>query len=413
MYVEISSEALSLNQLGRLLSKRPPDSKDGTGNAREIKFAAGRTARGFYVAGGGARYAVSVWNSPVQFVELCRRQNIPNYVHVEQSCVCPHNLAGVKAILSSVLKGKVDPEWKHAGEKISLRVDVGPWAEGRREMDSFALQCGFQGDVIPSPLGSTYHRFEAKADCVLTLRRIFLICYVRTMDRTMMRNGREDKSRITEWAKEMKATGLDFGATGWFRRKGRLRLFGLVPPDAGKSVEGQCKGGDESLHTLRHRRILETLEERLVPGAPATIVEIGCASGQLTEKLLERFPRASLICVDVELKKLKRSHFMRKGGGENRVRCLQQNALYPPGPPPEPVDREGCSALVACEVLEHFPNANAARRFVQIAADYWGAELIVATTPNRDYNARFPPGSDLFEGDPPRRPQFRVFRARV
>ncbi len=67
------------------------------------------------------------------------------------------------------------------------------------------------------------------------------------------------------------------------------------------------------------------------------------------------------------------------------------NAMMPCGGLPGLIQQNGgCDVVVACEFIEHLPSPEDALRVYKLAKYYWGADHIVVTTPNRDYNVNIP-----------------------
>lgn len=74
-------------------------------------------------------------------------------------------------------------------------------------------------------------------------------------------------------------------------------------------------------HAQLQERVAQTLAERLPERVFTSILEVGCGTGLLTGHLLERFPDAEILAIDIapEMVKACREKFPRDGG--SRLRC--------------------------------------------------------------------------------------------
>jgi malonyl-CoA O-methyltransferase len=54
----------------------------------------------------------------------------------------------------------------------------------------------------------------------------------------------------------------------------------------------------QGLQALAYRPVHDAILARLADAAPSTIIDLGCGTGQLTRRLLERFPEATVVAVD-------------------------------------------------------------------------------------------------------------------
>ncbi|MCI4649811.1 3' terminal RNA ribose 2'-O-methyltransferase Hen1 [Phaeodactylibacter sp.] len=137
------------------------------------------------------------------------------------------------------------------------------------------------------------------------------------------------------------------------------------------------------LHEQRHERVVETLRQLDV----RSVLDLGCSSGKLLRRLLmERFPER-ITGMDVSLRALevakKRLNWETMGPKKReRLQLLHGSLTYR--------DRrlEGYDAAVAVEVIEHFdpPRLTAFERAV---FEYARPEVVLITTPNREYNKLF------------------------
>ena len=142
-------------------------------------------------------------------------------------------------------------------------------------------------------------------------------------------------------------------------------------------------GGAVPLNTLRREAVVRTLEE---VGA-ATVIDLGCGSGQLVAALLDNPAFSKVTGVDVSTRALslaeRRLHLDRlPDRRRERLDLFQSSLTYTD-------DRFGeYDAAVLMEVIEHVdpPRLNALERVV-----FGGARPghVVVTTPNCEYNIRY------------------------
>lgn len=158
-------------------------------------------------------------------------------------------------------------------------------------------------------------------------------------------------------------------------------------PDAGIEAKEQ---GEETLETpirlndLRLERVTAVLAE----SKARRVLDLGCGSGKLLQQLLKNREFEEIVGVDVSLSsldiaekrlKLDRMPEMQK----KRIRLIQGALTY------RDARLEGFDAAALVEVIEHLELDRLSA--LEQAVFRWAApRVVVVTTPNREYNAKFP-----------------------
>jgi 3' terminal RNA ribose 2'-O-methyltransferase Hen1 len=119
-----------------------------------------------------------------------------------------------------------------------------------------------------------------------------------------------------------------------------------------------------------------------------TLLDLGCGEGDLIAALAGDTAIDRILGIDVSARELARaterlSKVAMMASRRERIELLQSSLLY--------VDRRltGFEAATALEVIEHL-NPDRLPTFERILFEQTRPRLVVLTTPNREYNARFP-----------------------
>lgn len=180
---------------------------------------------------------------------------------------------------------------------------------------------------------------------------------------------------------------------------------GLRDALPGEPRAADAPGDRTSLHALRHALILKLLGDVGLGGGddampPFHVLDLGCASGELTAAIIRQFEHVHVVAVDADAQRVRRARRAawralaprddrRSGTKSRRVRVLHQNLLYLDLPQ---VDR-GPDVAILSEVIEHFNEADR-QALLKMVRDVVGPSYLVITVPNLDYNAQLgmPPG---------------------
>ncbi|HEY5257246.1 MAG TPA: 3' terminal RNA ribose 2'-O-methyltransferase Hen1 [Candidatus Baltobacteraceae bacterium] len=138
---------------------------------------------------------------------------------------------------------------------------------------------------------------------------------------------------------------------------------------------------------LQERRLTAVAEVLRADGV-GSVVDIGCGEGDLLVEIARDANLTRLVGVDVSMRELERANArlaraLMTGSLRDRIELFQSSALY--------YDRRltGIDAATLLEVVEHIDAA----RLPSLERVIFGEtrpRLVVVTTPNSDYNVRFP-----------------------
>ncbi len=162
-----------------------------------------------------------------------------------------------------------------------------------------------------------------------------------------------------------------------------------TPPDADGVVELPKNAAEEKLEKpLRlHDQRLERVTEVLKASGARRVVDLGCGSGKLLKRLLSERQFTEILGVDVGTQDLEiaarrlRLDFLNERQGA-RIRIVQGALTY------RDQRIEGFDAAALVEVIEHIEPDRLAS-VERVVFEFAKPGLVVVTTPNREYNARF------------------------
>lgn len=148
----------------------------------------------------------------------------------------------------------------------------------------------------------------------------------------------------------------------------------LTPPYA---------GGYES--TPLHDERLDTVTGVLLASGAASILDLGCGTGELLSRLLRHDQFTRIVGVDTSAEAL--SHARRlvqsaRAGEQNRLALVQGSFTEPS------VELGGFHAATLVETIEHIAPGDLSRLERAVFAG-WRPGLVVVTTPNREYNVLY------------------------
>ena len=156
---------------------------------------------------------------------------------------------------------------------------------------------------------------------------------------------------------------------------------GAVSPDAADEP------GAEAFVTLADAR-LAAVARALKDSNAARVIDLGCGEGRLIEQLLADPQFREIVGMDVSVRALeaaaRRLRLDRLPERQRRrIKLLQGTMTYR--------DRriEGFDAVAVVEALEHL-DPERLGMFERVLFEFARPETVVVTTPNREYNARYP-----------------------
>ena len=181
-------------------------------------------------------------------------------------------------------------------------------------------------------------------------------------------------------------------AARYLRRQGKLvksALTALAPdaatdPDEAAAAQDLAEERLEARVSLHEHRLATVLAALQASGA-ARVLDLGCGEGKLL-RLLAADPRfTDVVGVDVSVRALEiaRQRLDRQRTPDDRVTLLHGALTY------RDARLEGFDAAAVVEVIEHLdpPRLEA---FARVLFAHTRPRTVILTTPNREYNVRFP-----------------------
>ena len=165
-----------------------------------------------------------------------------------------------------------------------------------------------------------------------------------------------------------------------------------APADAGEPVTGQRardaeEGTLEKTLSLNEQRLATVLGALRGSGAKS-VIDLGCGEGKLLRMLLEDRSFERIVGMDVSYRALEIAASRLKldrlpGKQRERITLLHGSLMYR--------DRrlEGFDAAAVVEVIEHLDPPRLAA-FERVAFEFARPRTVVVTTPNAEYNVRWP-----------------------
>ncbi|RYG36274.1 3' terminal RNA ribose 2'-O-methyltransferase Hen1 [bacterium] len=140
----------------------------------------------------------------------------------------------------------------------------------------------------------------------------------------------------------------------------------------------------KSLHAQR----LDAARDQLVASGAVKVLDLGCGEGQLLRRLITEKQFTKILGMDVSLRALREAQSKlrlerRPEREREKIELIHGSLVYR--------DRrlEGYDAAAVVEVIEHLDPPRL-RSFERAVFEFAKPGLVVVTTPNRDYNAKYP-----------------------
>jgi len=168
-----------------------------------------------------------------------------------------------------------------------------------------------------------------------------------------------------------------------------VRLQDEAEPVADENVDAQQNFAEQALEKplkLNEMR-LETVMETLLAREAQRVLDLGCGEGRLLKRLLKQAPFKRMVGVDVSTTALdiaaKRLKLATMGEKQRERIELWQGAL---------TYRDqrfiGFDVITLVEVIEHL-DLDRLPALERVVFEFAGPPLVIVTTPNREFNARF------------------------
>lgn len=265
---------------------------------------------------------------------------------------------------------------------------------------------GYSVDVQPLPLDDTfpdwgasnYFRLHLRGTLRLSdlLQHLYLLLPAMDGDKHYYVGSDEVQKLISKGGDWLTAhPERDWILANYLKRQRSLVREALgqlltEPEEDVESVERDKGASEQQLErglSLNERR-MEAVEDVLLRSGATTVLDVGCGEGRLLGRLLEHRQFRSLLGIDVsaitleraaERLKLERLPPMQR----TRIELQQGSLTY------RDARMSGFDAACAIEVIEHI-DATRLTAFERTLFEFAKPQTVVVTTPNVEYNARFP-----------------------
>lgn len=397
MLLTLRAELSPGSDLGHLLHKHPD-------RVFSTELSAGR-AHVFYPELSEHAATAALWLD-VDPIGLVRRQHddglaMDQYVNDRPYVASSLLSVAISRCLSSALNGRCEarPELAETPLRLTARVSVLASRGGPGLIEQMFLPLGYTVSAERQALDSAFPDWGESPYYVLTLqghKRLsellnHLYVLLPALDRHKHYYFGDDEvdkllRRGAGWLAEHPAQELI--ARRYLQDKRSLTrqaLERLLPAASAEPVAPVAREEELekplSLNEQRIQRVLEVLNQNQVQ----SVADLGCGEGRILQRLLRetRIPR--LIGIDVASRELERAdrRFRRLSEAQaKRVSLLQGSVLYR--------DARWCEvdAALLIEVIEHLEPFQLER----LGRTLFGEQkppLVLVSTPNREYNARF------------------------
>ena len=314
----------------------------------------------------------------------------------------------IARVLGTALGGRCErlPELAASPIPLEARLATLPCRGGEGLLRRLFEPLGYQVDAVAHPLDpafpawgeSRYFTVTLRASCRLSELLSHLYVLIPVLD--------DDKHY---WVGDPEVEKLVRHGEGWLgahpERETIARRYlrhqrGLareaiarlaVEEEAPAEDATQVRDAEEATleHPLRlHDRRLDLVAEILHESGARRVVDLGCGDGKLLKRLLADPQFAEIVGMDVDSRSLtiaqERLDLDRLPPRQReRIRLLHGSLLYR--------DRRlaGYDAAAVVEVVEHLDPPRLAA-FERAAFEFAAPGLVVMTTPNREYNVRWP-----------------------
>jgi 3' terminal RNA ribose 2'-O-methyltransferase Hen1 len=333
------------------------------------------------------------------------------YVNDRPYVASSHLSVAIARVLGSALAGRCNDRPDLVKKDIPLEATLAavPSREGPGLLRSLFEPLGYEVDLAAHPLDerfpqwgdAPYFTVHLRAKCTLQALLEHLYVLVPVLDQAKHYWVGEDEvakllRRGNNWLPDHPQREL---ITRRYLKHQRSLVYQalerLVPTDSGASEEGRADGPAPTGHEeeleaplgLGHQRV-EFVIEVLHAARARRVLDLGCGEGRLLRELLKERSFSQIVGVDVSHRALERAQErlrldMLPPRERERVQLWQGSLTY------RDSRLEGFDAAVLMEVVEHIEPG----RLVALAQAVFGSArpgTVIVTTPNVEYNGRFP-----------------------
>jgi 3' terminal RNA ribose 2'-O-methyltransferase Hen1 len=316
--------------------------------------------------------------------------------------------AAIAQVYGSALNGHSSERAELAETAIPLKATIAalPSRRGESLIERLFQPLGYQVDATRQPLdpqradlgASTYSNVTISGTVRLQdlLRHLYVLIPVLDDDKHYWVGRDEIDKLLTRgegWLAQHPARELI--TDRYLKRQRHLTREALARLSADEAPDPDA---DEEHHAAEEATVEEPLrlnEERIASVASVLksvgakrVLDLGCGEGQLVQALLKEPTFEQITGVDVSVRALETAtrRLRLKDAHETlraRVQLLHGSLVY------RDTRLAGFDAAAAVEVVEHLDPSRLAS-FERVVFEHARPTTVVVTTPNREYNARFP-----------------------
>jgi len=335
-----------------------------------------------------------VKNDPLEFLKTARKMNLSNYVHVQLSGVCPHNLEGFQETYRSSIRGKC-PSGITEDEFNSLEkfeVIIGPFPKSATEVTDWFEEAGFHVEIkfvtreeFITPIAILTNKEPSTLTTVL--QKVYLISYYLTM-----------KYALT-WIDAGKVEKFATLSASWINKllrrnslinklckhdKSIIEKFELTIIDKTENTEEELDEKLSSIETFIEKQRLHDLRHKMIVAftdrpSVNTVIELGCGGGKLLKKLSKSIYITSLIGIEKDSRlvekcsRVKNSHTI---NSDITIPRIKESSLKP-------------DFIICTEVIEHM-NLDDRIELINLFKCFYLPKEFIITVPNFEFNKNYP-----------------------
>lgn len=349
-----------------------------------------------------SRYVGHVENDPRALLETVRGLNFSNYLHVQLSAVCPHNLKGLDKCLCSALRGKFDKSLSEENflKPKALQATIGPYpctfdklAEVFEELHIKASRSAVtkNGTFSISTDGAFMLYLETMQDMSVTefLQKIYLISFYFTIRYNLARIEEEQIAKFVIFCKDWleQSTFRNSIVNALCRRnKELINVFETCLIEDSKISEEEKDEKKayvatfltkKTLHAKRHDAILPLLTGK------HTLIDLCCGEGRFIKKVRNTNPEIQIIGIEANSARFTKA--VQIAGKNSKVRIIHSDVFYPK------IEQSQLSPdfLTLIEALEHISTKEQRDKLLVLIRDLFQPTEFIISVPNIDYNVNF------------------------
>lgn len=346
-------------------------------------------------------YIGSVYNSPTSFLEIARKLNMSNYLHVQLSAVCPHNLRGFDLVFRSVLRGNVESsnlsETNYFTPKL-FEATMGPYPCNKSFVSEIFASVGIIAEAIEDGMTSSFvfnfHNPEPMSTTEF-FQKLYLISYFLTINHSLTPINTDQVEKFANLCKnwlELSPFRNRIINTLCKRNPNLIQKFEKNIAEDEEEVDKRFEKINEEkakrLHELRHQLIIENLpiEDAPTKTERKNIIDLGCSNGNLIRKMVKFLPETNFIGIDADFIRIERA---RRKHTKN-ASFINTNILFPKN-----IDELiNVDYMILTEIIEHLHKKDR-QELLYLIDNVYCPKSFILTSPNVDYNINY----NLAEGE--------------